>query len=31
MGVLLIVVGILLFLGSFSLLANYIPIIDFGL
>jgi cytochrome c-type biogenesis protein len=31
MGVLLIVVGILLFLGSFNVLANYIPLINFGL
>jgi cytochrome c-type biogenesis protein len=31
MGGLLIVVGILLFLGSFSVLANYIPRINFGL
>jgi len=31
MGVLLIVVGILLFLDSFNVLANYIPLIDFGL
>jgi len=31
MGVLLVVVGILLFLGSFNILANYIPIINFGL
>jgi cytochrome c-type biogenesis protein len=31
MGVLLVVVGILLFLGSFSLLANYFPRINFGL
>ena len=31
MGVLLVVVGILLFLGSFSVLANYIPNINFGL
>jgi cytochrome c-type biogenesis protein len=31
MGALLIVVGILLFLGSFNVLANYIPLINFGL
>jgi len=31
MGILLIVVGILLFLGSFNVLANYIPLINFGL
>ena len=31
MGVLLIVVGILLILGSFSVLANYLPVINFGL
>jgi len=31
MGVLLVTVGILLFLGSFSLLANYFPRINFGL
>ncbi len=31
MGVLLIVVGTLLFLGSFNVLANYIPLINFGL
>jgi cytochrome c-type biogenesis protein len=31
MGVLLIVVGFLLFLGSLNVLANYIPIINFGL
>jgi cytochrome c-type biogenesis protein len=31
MGVLLVVVGILLFIGSFNILANYIPLINFGL
>jgi cytochrome c-type biogenesis protein len=31
MGALLIVVGILLFMGSFSVLANYFPRINFGL
>ena len=31
MGILLIVVGILLFLGSFNMMANYIPVINFGL
>jgi len=31
MGVFLVVVGVLLFLGSFNILANYLPIIDFGL
>lgn len=31
MGVILVVVGILLFLGSFNLLATYVPFIDFGL
>jgi Cytochrome c biogenesis protein len=31
MGILLVVVGILLFLGSFNVLANYIPVINFGL
>jgi cytochrome c-type biogenesis protein len=31
MGVILIVVGVMLFLGSFNLLASYLPIIDFGL
>jgi cytochrome c-type biogenesis protein len=31
MGVILVIVGILLFLGSFSLIANYVPFIDFGL
>lgn len=31
MGILLVVVGILLFLGSFNVLANYIPAINFGL
>jgi cytochrome c-type biogenesis protein len=30
MGMILIVSGILLFLGSFSILASYIPFIDFG-
>ncbi len=31
MGVLLIVAGVLLFLGSFNILASYIPFINFGL
>jgi cytochrome c-type biogenesis protein len=31
MGMLLIVVGVMLFLGSFSVLANFFPIINFGL
>jgi len=31
MGILLIILGILLFLGSFNVLANYIPAINFGL
>ena len=31
MGVLLVAVGILLFLGSFNMLANYLPSINFGL
>jgi cytochrome c-type biogenesis protein len=31
MGVLLVVVGVLLFLGSFNLLANYLPLVNFGL
>jgi cytochrome c-type biogenesis protein len=31
MGILLVIVGILLFMGSFSLLANYFPRINFGL
>jgi len=31
MGVILVTVGILLFMGSFSLLANYFPRINFGL
>jgi len=31
MGVLLVIVGVLLFLGSFNLLANYLPLINFGL
>jgi cytochrome c-type biogenesis protein len=31
MGVILIVSGILLFLGSFSILASYIPFVNFGL
>jgi cytochrome c-type biogenesis protein len=31
MGILLIVVGVLLFLGSFNVLANYIPLFNFGL
>jgi cytochrome c-type biogenesis protein len=31
MGVILVIVGVMLFLGSFNLLANYLPVIDFGL
>ena len=31
MGVLLVVVGVMLFLGSFNVLANYLPFINFGL
>jgi cytochrome c-type biogenesis protein len=31
MGIFLVLVGVLLFLGSFNILANYLPIIDFGL
>ena len=31
MGILLIVVGVLLFLGSFNLLATYLPVVNFGL
>jgi cytochrome c-type biogenesis protein len=31
MGVLLVIVGVLLFLGSFNILANYLPLVDFGL
>jgi cytochrome c-type biogenesis protein len=31
MGVLLIIAGVLLFLGSFNILASYIPFINFGL
>ena len=31
MGVLLVLAGILLFMGSFSILAGYIPFLDFGL
>jgi cytochrome c-type biogenesis protein len=31
MGVLLVLAGILLFLGSFNILASYIPFLDFGL
>jgi cytochrome c-type biogenesis protein len=31
MGVLLVIAGILLFMGSFNILASYIPFIDFGL
>jgi cytochrome c-type biogenesis protein len=31
MGVLLVGTGLMLFLGSFAILANYIPFIDFGL
>ena len=31
MGVLLVIVGVLLFFGSFNLLANYLPLFNFGL
>jgi cytochrome c-type biogenesis protein len=31
MGIVLVIVGILLFLGSFNVLGNYIPLINFGL
>jgi cytochrome c-type biogenesis protein len=31
MGVLLVIVGVLLFLGSFNLLANFLPIVNVGL
>jgi cytochrome c-type biogenesis protein len=31
MGVILVVAGVLLFLGSFNLLANYLPLFNFGL
>jgi hypothetical protein len=31
MGILLVVSGILLFLGSFNILASYIPFYNFGL
>jgi cytochrome c-type biogenesis protein len=31
MGVVLVIAGILLFLGSFNILASYIPFLDFGL
>jgi cytochrome c-type biogenesis protein len=31
MGTILVVVGVLLFLGSFNILANYLPLVNFGL